>query len=199
MEQKNFFPANVKYDLTFAKEIFRLENGSHIKRCMNCGMCATACATRETMDYSPRRIFNLLLLGKKETVMTSNTIWQCTSCCSCKARCPRGIPIIDVMHDLKKYAIEHGYTDYPNVAAYKAFWSDMTSRGRNFQSGFMARYFLNRGLDEMMQSIEMKNVGLDMLKRGLMPLLPAKKIKGHGAFKKILAKARELESQEVRR
>jgi len=198
MEQKSFFSAPVKYDLTFAKEIFRLKNGAYIKQCMNCGMCAVSCATKDVMDYSPRQLFNLIKLGKKEEVLTSNTFWSCTSCCTCKARCPRGIPIIDVMHDLKKHAIERGYTDYPQSAFYKAFWAELCGRGRMFEGGVTARYFLNRGLDEVVKAMDMKDVGISMLKHGRMPLLPPKKIKGLGGLKKIIRKARELEQKEAR-
>lgn len=198
MEQKNVFSEPVKYDLTFAREIYRLENGSYIKQCMNCGMCAISCATKDIMDYSPRKLFNLIKLGKKEEVMTANTIWYCTSCCTCKARCPRGIPIIDVMHDLKKYAIANGYTDYPQSAFYKAFWTELAGRGRMFEGGVTARYFLIRGLDEVMKAMSMKDVGISMLRHGRLPMLPPKKIKGLGGLKKIIRKAQELDRKEAR-
>lgn len=198
MEQKKVFSEPVKYDLTFAREIYRLENGSYIKQCMNCGMCAISCATKDIMDYSPRQLFNLIKLGRKEEVLTANTMWYCTSCCACKARCPRGIPIIDVMHDLKKYAIEQGYTDYPQSAFYKAFWKELSSRGRMFEGGVTARYFLIRGLDEIAKAMSMRDVGLDMLRHGRLPLLPPKKIKGFGGLKKIISKAQEIERREAR-
>ena len=196
MEQNNNQP--VKYDLDFAREIYNLENGSYIKQCMQCGMCAISCATREIMDYSPRRLFNLIKLGKKDEVLQANTMWNCTSCCTCKARCPRGVPIIDVMHDLKKYAIQNGYADYPQAAFYKAFWAEVAGRGKVFEGGVTARYYLIRGLDEVKKAMSMKDVGMKMLKHKRMPLFPPKKIKGLGNLKKIINKAQEIERREAR-
>ena len=196
MEQKN--NQTVKYDLNFAREIYNLENGSYIKQCMQCGMCAISCATREIMDYSPRRLFNLIKLGKKDEVLEANTIWNCTSCCTCKARCPRGVPIIDVMHDLKKYAVQNGYGDDPRAAFYKAFWAEVAGRGKVFEGGVTARYYLIRGLDEVKKAMAMKDVGMKMLKHKRMPLFPPKKIKGLGNLKKIIKKAQEIEQREAR-
>jgi quinone-modifying oxidoreductase subunit QmoC len=196
MEQNNKTPEPVKYDSSFAKEIYALENGAYAKICMQCGMCAIACATRDIMEYSPRKLFNLIKLNKREEVLKANTFWYCTSCCTCKARCPRGIPLIDVMHDLKRYAMEHGYTEYPQAAFYKAFWSDMSSRGKVFEGGVMARYYLQKGLDEIGKAMNMKDVGMSMFKHGRFPVLPPKKIKGMGNLKKIIAKAQEIQKKE---
>ncbi len=198
MEQKNTLTEPVKYDLSFAREIYSLENGYYIKQCMQCGMCAVACSTREIMDYSPRQLFNLIKLGKKEEVLSANTFWYCTSCCTCKARCPRGVPLVDVMHDLKKYAIEQGYDQYPQAAFYKAFWAEVAGRGKVFEGGVTARYYLIRGLDEVKKALAMKDVGMNMLKHKRLPLLPPKKVRGLGDLKKIIHKAQELQRKEAR-
>ncbi|AGL03020.1 4Fe-4S dicluster domain-containing protein [Desulfoscipio gibsoniae] len=198
IEQTNKLPEKVKYDLTFAREIYSLENGAYIKQCMQCGMCAVSCSTCDIMDYSPRKLFNLIKLGKKDEVMQANTFWYCTSCCTCKARCPRGIPLVDVMHDLKKYALDNGYCNYPQAAFYKAFWAEVASRGRSFESGITARYFLIQGLDEVIKYMDMKDVGIDMLKHNRLPFLPPKKVKDLGNLKKIIRKAQELAQREAR-
>lgn len=198
MEHNNKFNEHVKYDLTFAREIYSLESGYYIKQCMQCGMCAISCATRDVMNYSPRQLFNLIKLGKKDEIMEANTIWYCTSCCTCKARCPRGIPIVDVMHDLKKYAIENGYTEYPQAAFYKAFWAEVAGRGKVFEGGVTGRYYLSRGLDDIKKAIGMKDIGINMLKHKRMPLLPPKKIKDYGNLKKIIHKAQELQRKEAK-
>ncbi|WP_347488363.1 4Fe-4S dicluster domain-containing protein [Desulfoscipio sp. XC116] len=198
MEQTNKLPEKVKYDLKFAREIYSLENGSYIKQCMQCGMCAISCATRDIMDYSPRRLFNLIKLGKKDEVMQANTFWYCTSCCTCLVRCPRGVPLVDVMHDLKKYALDNGYGDYPQAAFYKAFWAEVAGRGKSFEGGITARYFLFRGLDEVLKYMALRDVGINMLKHRRLPLLPPKKVKDLGNLKKIIRKARELSGKEAR-
>ncbi|OAT85940.1 4Fe-4S dicluster domain-containing protein [Desulfotomaculum copahuensis] len=184
-------PEAVRYDPAFSREVYALENGPQIKKCMQCGMCAVSCATRASMNYSPRRLFNLIKQGKKETVMKSNTMWMCTTCLMCKVRCPRGIAIVDVMHDLKNLAIDQGYVTHPQAAFYQAFWKEIWSRGRVFEGGVTARYFLKRGiLGEIKTILSMKDVGMDMLRHSRMPLLPPRKIKGLGDLHKIIEKAR---------
>lgn len=190
---------SLKYDLTFAREVYALENGSYVKMCMQCGMCALSCATRELMDYSPRKLFNLLKLGKKDEVMNSNTMWMCTSCCTCKVRCPRGIPLVDVMHDLKSLAIKQGYVSYPQADFYQGFWKEVVSRGRIFEGGVMARFMLKRGWSAAFKmGMEMKDLGMNMLKHGRMPLVPPKKIKGLKELQQIIERAQALQGKEAK-
>lgn len=197
MEQKYSSNEIVKYDPSFAKEVYALENGSYIKQCMQCGMCAVSCASYHLMDYSPRRLFNLIKAGKREEVLRSNTMWLCTSCCTCKVRCPRGIPLIDVMHDLKSLAIRLKYTRYPQAAFYQSFWQEVTGRGRVFEGGVMARYYLKRGFGEMQKALGMKDVGINMLRHNRLPLLPPRKIKGLRDLRRIIERAKAMQ-QEVK-
>ncbi|MCL6558301.1 MAG: 4Fe-4S dicluster domain-containing protein [Firmicutes bacterium] len=196
MAQCKVSPNSQKYDLSFAREIFNLENGSYIKLCMNCGVCVVSCAARQEMEFAPRRLFNLIKLGKKEEVLNSNTMWMCTSCCTCKARCPRGIPIIDVMHDLKAYCIKKGYVSFPQADVYQAFWAELRTRGRIFEGGLMARYFLKDGIPSAIKkALEMKDMGISMLKHGRMSLLPPKSIKGMKGLSSIIAKAQAQQKE----
>lgn len=188
----------LKYNEGFSKEVYKLESGSYVKVCMQCGVCVVSCATRQRMDYTPRKMFMMIRAGKKEEVMRSNTMWMCTSCYTCKVRCPRGIPIVDVMHDLKSMAIKQGYVSYPQAAFYQAFWQEVMSRGKVFEGGVAARFFLKRGLGEIKNAFGMKDMGLTMLKHGRMPLLPPKTIKGMKDLRKIVARAQELQHKEVR-
>lgn len=192
--------APVKYDNSFAKEIYSLENGRYAQICMQCGMCAVSCATHDIMDYSPRRLFNLVRAGKKEEVMRSNTMWMCTACCMCKVRCPRGIPLVDVMHDLKAMAIKQGYVDYPHAAFHQAFWQEAHSRGRVFEGGIMARFILKRGLGEIKKllALGMKDMGMGMLKHGRVPLVPPRKIKGLKELQQIIQRAQALQEKEAK-
>ncbi|MHB8156566.1 MAG: 4Fe-4S dicluster domain-containing protein [Desulfocucumaceae bacterium] len=167
-----------KYDTEFAKEIYSLENGHYIKLCMQCGMCEVSCATRKEMDYSPRKMFLLIRAGKREEFFRSNTMWMCSTCLMCRVRCPRGIPLMDVMHDLKCHSIKLGYTDRPQASFYQAFWQEIWSRGKMFEGGLMARYYLKRGWREIKGAFAMKDLGMDMLKHSRMPLMPPKSIKG---------------------
>ena len=185
----------LKYEAGFAREVYGMENGSYLKLCMQCGVCAVSCATFKIMDYSPRRLFALVRAGRKEEVMKSNTFWMCTTCLMCKASCPRGIPIVDVMHDLKGLALKQGYVNYPQAAFYQAFWQDLAGRGRIFEGGVTARYFLKRGPKDFGKIMAQKDVGLKMLSHGRLPLRPPKAVKGKKELMQMVAKARELEQK----
>jgi len=185
-------PERVKYDMGFSREVYGLENGSHIKQCMQCGVCAVSCATFKFMDYSPRRLFGLIRAGCREQVMKSNTIWMCTSCLMCKVRCPRGIPIIDVMHDLKGFALRQGYTDYPQATVYQAFWKDLSSRGRMFIGSVIAYYVLKRGIYELGKNVSQKDVALKLLTHGRLPIAPPKAPKGKEKLMQMIKRAQEL-------
>jgi len=195
-------PDAQKIDLSFAREIYALENGSLIKLCMNCGACVVSCAAMAEMDYAPRRLFNLIKVGKKDEVLKSNTMWMCTSCCTCKVRCPRGIPIIDVMHDLKKYCIDKGYVSFPQAEFYQAFWNEMQKFGRVSEANLMKNYLLKKGLGyAIKKGLEMKDMGMAMVKHGRMPIMQMlpfvspPKIKGMQSLSSIIAKAQAQQKE----
>ena len=63
------------------------------RSCMNCGVCTAICPAAGYYDYDPRVIMNLVQDGDDSSLkdlMSSDLIWQCGQCMSCKPRCPRG-------------------------------------------------------------------------------------------------------------
>ena len=77
------------YDLLL-KDI-RFEEG--LNACMNCGVCTAICPAAEFYDYDPRKIVDIVQSKNEEEIrdlLTSETIWYCGECMSCKTRCPRG-------------------------------------------------------------------------------------------------------------
>jgi len=60
--------------------------------CMNCGTCTAICPAAEFYNYDPRGIVETVQLRNSEKIrdlLTSETIWYCGECMSCKTRCPR--------------------------------------------------------------------------------------------------------------
>ena len=47
-------------------------------------------------------------LGLKEDIISSEDLWQCTTCYTCEERCPRGVPIVDVVIALRNIAVANG-------------------------------------------------------------------------------------------
>jgi heterodisulfide reductase subunit C1 len=63
------------------------------RSCMNCGVCTAICPAAGYYDYDPRVIMNLVKEGDEESLtelLSSDLIWYCGQCMSCKPRCPRG-------------------------------------------------------------------------------------------------------------
>jgi len=61
--------------------------------CMNCGVCTAICPAAEFYNYDPRMIVETVQRHDEDALrklLTSETIWYCGQCMSCKTRCPRG-------------------------------------------------------------------------------------------------------------
>ncbi len=73
--------------------------------CMQCGTCSGTCPLSLYMDFTPRRIVQLVREGFRDDALRSQTIWLCASCYACAAHCPQDIHITDLMYTLKREAI----------------------------------------------------------------------------------------------
>jgi heterodisulfide reductase subunit C len=63
------------------------------RSCLNCGVCTAICPAAGYYDYDPRIMMNMVTEADEETLkamLSSDMIWQCGQCMSCKPRCPRG-------------------------------------------------------------------------------------------------------------
>lgn len=141
------------------------------------------------MQYTPRNIFALINAGRREDVLSSNTMWFCVSCYLCTSRCPHQIPVTDLMYTLKRMAIREGYvkdSDAPALA--KAFTYYVDKYGRSFEMGLATRYHL---LNRPIAAMKMGGMGLSMFKRGRMALSPSR-IRNIGQLQAIISKAREI-------
>lgn len=183
------------YDQSFAREVYqKVDSGEEIKMCMQCGVCAGSCPLKEKMDYSPRKIFTLIRAGQREKVLSSQAIMLCTSCYSCKVRCPRKVPVVDVMHGLAHYALRQGYKPREETALFgQKFWDNIVRLGRIDEKDVAQRYFLGHGLVPGIKlMMENKDMGLGMLRKKRMKLLPERPIKNIKSLRKMLDKAKTM-------
>lgn len=91
----------------------RLQEG--LNACMNCGICTAICPAAEYYEYDPRAIVTAVQTGNTERItelLSSEQIWYCGQCMSCKTRCPRNNCPGLVINALRKLAQETGaFTD----------------------------------------------------------------------------------------
>ncbi len=188
-----------RYDLGFARWVYgNVDGGDRLSMCMQCGVCSGSCPLRERMDHGPRKLFMMIRAGMKDAVFKSNTMFQCTSCYNCVVRCPREVPVQYILQDLSTKAVAAGYTEAmetDNRRFSRAFFWSSHRYGRTDERLMTARYYFSGGIGGgIAKSIANQKIALHMIRRKRMHLGMPHRIKGTGELRKILAKAKELES-----
>ncbi len=196
-----------RYKNNFLKELEdQAEMGEWIKMCMQCGVCAGSCPTNfhPGWDHPPQEIFMMVRAGKREEVLTSNSMWMCTSCYNCYVRCPRKLPITHIMHGIANYAHRLGVAPklQPTRNFGKIFWNNAAKTGRvNEVMLTVDLYFRNaEGKFDLMagikKALEMQSIALGLVKAGRLnplELFGGHKCKDQKGIQAMLKKARELE------
>ncbi|TSA29069.1 MAG: 4Fe-4S dicluster domain-containing protein [Bacteroidetes bacterium] len=88
----------------------RMQEG--LKRCFQCGTCTAICPAAGFYEYDPRIIVETVQRGNEEEIeqlLSSDTIWYCGECLSCKTRCPRGNTPGYIVQSLRNLSQELGY------------------------------------------------------------------------------------------
>nr|VFJ97900.1 MAG: quinone-modifying oxidoreductase subunit QmoC [Candidatus Kentron sp. H]VFJ98326.1 MAG: quinone-modifying oxidoreductase subunit QmoC [Candidatus Kentron sp. H]VFK03401.1 MAG: quinone-modifying oxidoreductase subunit QmoC [Candidatus Kentron sp. H] len=192
-----------RYRNNFLKEVeANVEEGNWVKMCMQCGVCSGSCPLGPYWDHPPQEIFMMIRANKREEVLSSNSMWMCTSCYNCIARCPRGLPITHIMHGLANYAhwLDVAPGDQITRRFAKKFWDNLAQKGRvNELKLGLALYFINGFGEGIQTALKMKDIGLALQKTKRMDpleILGGHGVKGSGDLKKILDKAREIENKK---
>jgi heterodisulfide reductase subunit C len=131
----------------FAEEITKHPGGEKLYLCYQCGSCAGGCPVGKiTNSYKPRQIIRMALLGIKNEVLSSDSIWLCASCYTCQERCPQEVEIADLMLAIRNIAAKEGH-------APKAFVEQATSLIENGRipkiTGLTQRRRTSLGLPEL--------------------------------------------------
>lgn len=82
--------------------------GANVKMCFQCGTCTAGCPSSKETAYKTRKAMRMAQLGLKDELLGSDDIWQCTTCYTCEERCPRGVPIVDVVVAIRNIAVKNG-------------------------------------------------------------------------------------------
>jgi len=153
-----------KYRNNFLKEVEeRVEDGHMVKMCMQCGVCAGSCPLGNAWEHSPQKIFMMIRAGKREEVLSSDSMWMCTSCYNCIVRCPRQLPITHIMHGLAHYANRLGMVPkgQPTQEIAKIFWNNLVKTGRVNELKFsLSMYFKDGFVQGIKNALSMQSIGL---------------------------------------
>jgi heterodisulfide reductase subunit C len=174
----------------FWEQVESIPEGDKIKKCLQCGSCTGTCPVSYAMDITPRETVALFRAGMIEDILRSRTIWICASCYSCTVRCPVGIRVTDTLYALKRLAMDRKiFPDkYPVPSLSKAFIKNVYKYGRNYELGLAIRYYLRSNFVKLITS---GGLGLAMIKRGRMGLIP-RKIRRVHEVQAIITKASQM-------
>ncbi len=191
------------YGNDFLKEVEReVEGGNMVKMCMQCGVCAGSCPLGPHWEHTPQKLFMMIRAGQREQVLTTDSMWMCTSCYNCVVRCPRKLPITTIMHGLAQYSQRLGLAPkmQPHRDFTQIFYRNYVRVGRVNELKLTMRLYFKDGLMAgIRKGWEMRNVAFALLKaKRLNPfeLFGGHKVKDRKGLEAILAKAHQIEQRK---
>lgn len=98
----------VKMDPQFEKDLKAL-GGKDVELCYQCGTCTAGCPSGRRTSYRVRKLVRMAQLDMKEEIINSDELWMCSTCYTCVERCPRRVPIVDIIVALRNMAVAEGH------------------------------------------------------------------------------------------
>ena len=95
-----------KVDSRITEEMVK-DSLERIKSCFQCGTCTGGCPSGRRTAMRTRALIRKALLGL-EAVLDDKDIWLCSTCYTCYSRCPRNIPVTDIIIKLRNLATQKG-------------------------------------------------------------------------------------------
>jgi len=90
----------------FRNEIAGMLEGASLSECMSCATCSAGCPSSGLgMEFDPRRMVRLALLGMERQVMDSKFVWSCTMCGRCTMHCPAGVSMASLVRALRSRCV----------------------------------------------------------------------------------------------
>ncbi|MCB2228136.1 MAG: 4Fe-4S dicluster domain-containing protein [Desulfarculaceae bacterium] len=155
-----------------------VETASGVKAgaCYGCKKCSNGCPLTFAMDLHPYQVVRLLQFGQMERLESSATVWVCASCQTCLTRCPNQVDLPRLMDWLKERLHGRGAEvgEKNTRLFHELFLKGVAKRGRVFEGELMAGYMLRTGGAFGPEAVKSARLGLTMLKKGRMKLLPAR-------------------------
>lgn len=179
--------------LDFVREVMKLQGGENILDCIQCGLCAGSCPTRFAMDYSPIQILKMVHLGMREQVLSSRTIWICSTCHTCATRCPRAVNLTNLMMSLRNLAIEENFANKMETETkfHRSFFEVVNKYGRLHELALLTKILKKTDIPSLLHNA---SLGWRLLRRGRLRLRP-EKIKHIAELDRILEKTSEVKAQ----
>jgi len=153
----------------------REQSDQPMELCYQCQKCAAGCKMAEQGEYTPNQIIKMVQMGMNDKVLHSSSIWLCSSCEICGARCPNEIKTAEIIDVLKEIAVD------------KVFLDTVRSIGRIHETRMMMSYKLKSG--DLFSDLDL---GFQMFARGKLPLL-MKGTKSKAKVKRIFDRCKNVD------
>lgn len=73
-------------------------------RCVQCGKCSSGCPVAFETPHSPRKLMRFIQWGWLEEAGRSPFVKLCVQCQACTVRCPKEVPVSEVILSLHRLA-----------------------------------------------------------------------------------------------
>jgi len=111
--------------------------------CYQCGKCTAGCPVAQHMDLPPSQLVRLIQLGNQAAALHARSIWQCVSCQTCSARCPKSVDCAGIMDELRQLSFERGAASPAErdvILFQKSFLDNIRRNGRLNEIELMMRF-----------------------------------------------------------
>lgn len=83
--------------------------GEHkLLECIQCGVCTGGCPVSVKSGLNIRRMMREIAFSGRVEVPLDETLWSCTTCSTCGARCPKGLTPFEVIIGMRGMNVESG-------------------------------------------------------------------------------------------
>lgn len=162
-----------------------------VQACIQCGTCTGSCPNAFAMDYTPRRMWRMVLMDLTDQIFASRTFVLCSACYTCSLRCPRGLPLTEAMAALKQIAAKANLPQHKaGNLFYKNFLASVRRHGRIREMELMTLYFAS--MKNPLLPLRFTPLGMKLIRKGKVSIqLPSI---GKGTLDSIFRKSEEQEA-----
>jgi len=109
VEEQKTTHSLVEQILRSGSEVFSREEIIKFLGCVQCGVCVGSCPSSMWTAWRARLLIRKMQLKSCENILSDESLWFCTTCYTCQERCPKQIPITDIIKVVRNLAVKHGY------------------------------------------------------------------------------------------
>ena len=186
---------------TFIDEVNE-HTGKRIEDCYQCGKCTAGCPMATEADVPIHLLMRLVQLdndASRQKALSSSFIWQCLSCETCSARCPKDCDPAGVVDALRELSLKNGLANKSEVDIlnfHRFFLNSVKNNGRVFELALLMRYKIDASMHlRIKTAMQDAMLGLPMYMRGKINITPGRS-KNPAEIKRIFKVLEEKSKKE---